>query len=253
MVLVSTAIAYPHPWHTRRSAHRQSGQHGGVNPNLRAHSPQTSNPPDPVYAFAQVTGPRHPNLMTAKTGPFSIPPPGMREGASDHVSARQRPSHALGGRGRIRTFEAHAMDLQSMGDKDVTSQNVPSIDNLRAYSPQIPDHSRLQPDTPASKLAVTASCHDVSSTPRIPCRHPLRWRHRSRRTPGVRGLHPAFPHRQVLHRPGPPQIPPARQTRPRHCPRRKRNLPADGHETRVMSSKTVTRTRDVAQGGALRP
>ena len=77
MVLVSTAIAYPHPWHTRRSARRQSGQHGGVNPNLRAHSPQTSNPPDPVYAFVQVTDLRHQNLMTAKTRSFSIPPPGI--------------------------------------------------------------------------------------------------------------------------------------------------------------------------------
>ena len=98
MVLVSIAISYPHPWHTRRSARRQSGQHGGVNPNLRAHSPQTSNPPDPVYAFVQVTGLRPQNLMTAKTGPFSIPPPGIRKRASDHVSAGQRPSHALGGR-----------------------------------------------------------------------------------------------------------------------------------------------------------
>ena len=33
---------------TRRSARRQSGHHGGVNRNLRAQSPQTSNPPDPV-------------------------------------------------------------------------------------------------------------------------------------------------------------------------------------------------------------
>src|SRR5450759_2687923 len=98
MVLVSIAISYPHPCHTRRSARRQSGQHGGANPNLRANSPQTSNPPDPVYAFAQVTGPRHQNLMTAKTGQFSIPLPGIWEGASDHVSAGQRPSHALGGR-----------------------------------------------------------------------------------------------------------------------------------------------------------
>ena len=70
MVLVSIAIAYPHPRHARRSARRQSGQHGGTDPNLRAHSPQTSNPPDPVYAFAQATGPRHQNLMTAKTRSF---------------------------------------------------------------------------------------------------------------------------------------------------------------------------------------
>jgi hypothetical protein len=41
------------------------------------------------------------------------------------------------------------MDLQTNGGKPVTSENVPSIDNLRAHSPQIPDDSRLQPDTSA--------------------------------------------------------------------------------------------------------
>jgi len=34
-----------------------------------------------------------------------------------------------------------------MGGKPVTSENVPSIDNLRAYSPQTADVSRGQPDT----------------------------------------------------------------------------------------------------------
>ena len=41
------------------------------------------------------------------------------------------------------------MDLQTNGGKPVTSENVPSIDNLRAHSPQIPDDNRLQPDTSA--------------------------------------------------------------------------------------------------------
>ena len=39
------------------------------------------------------------------------------------------------------------MDLQSNGGKPVTSENVPSIDNLRAHSPQTADVSRGQPDT----------------------------------------------------------------------------------------------------------
>jgi len=39
------------------------------------------------------------------------------------------------------------MDLQTNGGKPVTSENVPSIDNLRAYSPQTADVSRGQPDT----------------------------------------------------------------------------------------------------------
>jgi hypothetical protein len=48
MVLVSTAITYPHPLHAHRSARRQSGQHDGMDPNFPAHSPQTSTPPDPA-------------------------------------------------------------------------------------------------------------------------------------------------------------------------------------------------------------
>ena len=98
MVLVSTATAYPHPRHTRTSARRQSGQHPGLDPNFPAHSPRTSNPPNPVNAFAQVTGLRSNNLLNARTRRFSIPPPGIRKRASDHVSAGQRPSHARGGR-----------------------------------------------------------------------------------------------------------------------------------------------------------
>src|SRR5665811_1835977 len=40
------------------------------------------------------------------------------------------------------------MDLQSVGDNALTSENVPSIDNLRAHSPQTAGDSRPQPDTP---------------------------------------------------------------------------------------------------------
>ena len=39
------------------------------------------------------------------------------------------------------------MDLQSLGDKPVTSRNACPPDNFRAYSPQISDFSRCQPDT----------------------------------------------------------------------------------------------------------
>jgi hypothetical protein len=38
------------------------------------------------------------------------------------------------------------MDLQSMGDKAVTSGNARPPDNFRAYSPQIPDVRQCQPD-----------------------------------------------------------------------------------------------------------
>jgi hypothetical protein len=55
------------------------------------------------------------------------------------------------------------MDLQTNGGKPVTSENVPSIDNLRAHSPLIADGGRLQPDTPASNSRSRASCHDVES------------------------------------------------------------------------------------------
>jgi hypothetical protein len=41
MVLVSTAITYPHPRHTRTSARRQSGQLGSPGPNFLPYSSQT--------------------------------------------------------------------------------------------------------------------------------------------------------------------------------------------------------------------
>src|ERR1035437_9542898 len=44
MVLDSTAIAYPYRRHTRRSARRQSSQHGGPDPNFRAYSVRAGTP-----------------------------------------------------------------------------------------------------------------------------------------------------------------------------------------------------------------
>jgi hypothetical protein len=41
MVLVSTAITYPHPWHARRSARRQSDQLGKPWPDFLPYSSQT--------------------------------------------------------------------------------------------------------------------------------------------------------------------------------------------------------------------
>jgi hypothetical protein len=41
MVLVSTAITYPHPWQARRSARRQSDQLGSPWPNFLPYSSQT--------------------------------------------------------------------------------------------------------------------------------------------------------------------------------------------------------------------
>jgi hypothetical protein len=40
------------------------------------------------------------------------------------------------------------MDLQTMGDNALTSENALSHNNLRAHSPQTAGDSRLQPDTP---------------------------------------------------------------------------------------------------------
>src|ERR1035437_6513548 len=42
------------------------------------------------------------------------------------------------------------MDLQTSGGKPVTSDNANPPDNFRAYSPQIADYIRRQPDSPAS-------------------------------------------------------------------------------------------------------
>jgi hypothetical protein len=40
------------------------------------------------------------------------------------------------------------MDLQTMGDNALTSENALSHNNLRAHSPQTAGDSRPQPDTP---------------------------------------------------------------------------------------------------------
>src|SRR5450759_4626023 len=73
------------------------------------------------------------------------------------------------------------MDLQTMGGKPVTSENVPFIDNLRAHSPQIPDVSRGQPDTSGRGNAPTV----VANKGRI-CL-PLRIRDRSQPSNAIEG------------------------------------------------------------------
>src|ERR1035437_1185660 len=59
------------------------------------------------------------------------------------------------------------MDLQSMGGKPVTSENVSPRDNFRAYSPQIADAYQLQPDTPASNSRSPRRTSTSSPTPLI--------------------------------------------------------------------------------------
>ena len=49
------------------------------------------------------------------------------------------------------------MDLQTIGDKAVTSENACPPNNFRAYSPQIPDHSRPQPTTTGHRLRLEES------------------------------------------------------------------------------------------------
>jgi hypothetical protein len=46
------------------------------------------------------------------------------------------------------------MDLQSMGGKAVTSHNACPPTDFRAYSPQIADYIRRQPDSPANNSRV---------------------------------------------------------------------------------------------------
>ena len=76
--------------------------------------------------------------------------------------AELRPECVVTGEG-IRTFEAFAMDLQTNGGEPVTSDDVCPPNNFHAYSPQPADHSRLQPDIPASKSRSLASRLDAHS------------------------------------------------------------------------------------------
>ena len=57
------------------------------------------------------------------------------------------------------------MDLQTMGDNALTSENALSPNNFRAYSPQTADHSRLQPDTAASNPRSRRRAMKWSPTP----------------------------------------------------------------------------------------
>jgi len=63
--------------------------------------------------------------------------------------------------GRIRPFEAFAMDLQTMRGKPVTSENASPLRNFRAYSPHTADRVRLQPGHRSEQIRGTASRHDV--------------------------------------------------------------------------------------------
>ena len=59
-----------------------------------------------------------------------------------------------------------------MGGKPVTSENVPSIDNLRAYSPQISVDSRRQPTAAGHP---TSNFYDDLVTVAMPDRYLSRW------------------------------------------------------------------------------
>jgi hypothetical protein len=54
-----------------------------------------------------------------------------------------------------------------MGDNALTSENVPSIDNLRVHSPQTAGDTRPQPDTP---IGLEKSWRNANSCAR--CRSP---------------------------------------------------------------------------------
>jgi hypothetical protein len=78
--------------------------------------------------------------------------------------AELRTERVVVGRRRDSNFEAFAMDLQTSGGEPVTSENVPSIDNLRAHSPQTAGESRRQPDTPASNSRSPSRATMLSPT-----------------------------------------------------------------------------------------
>src|SRR5665811_1634777 len=59
------------------------------------------------------------------------------------------------------------MDLQTMGDNALTSENALSHNNLRAHSPQTAGDSRPQPDTP---IGLEESWRNANSCAR--CRSP---------------------------------------------------------------------------------
>jgi hypothetical protein len=87
----------PYPRRPRRSALRESGKHGGVDPNFPAHSRRTQRHPIRTTRLrrSQACDPKSENRRNSA---ISIPPLGIRRGPPNHVSAVQRPSRARGGR-----------------------------------------------------------------------------------------------------------------------------------------------------------
>jgi hypothetical protein len=135
----------PPPRRTRWSALGESGQHGGVDPNFPAYSRRTPTPPDPVYAFTQVTDLRPQALRIAKRRRFATPTRYMRRASEP----RFRSSEALS-----RTWwQVKDSNLRSFRD-GFTVPRLQACDqrkrltcnNFRAYSPQTAVASRGQPD-----------------------------------------------------------------------------------------------------------
>ena len=98
MVLVSTAIAYPHPRHARRSALGRVRPAGWRAPELTGAFPADV---DPARSGPRVCAGHRPATPEPddrqNRAVFDTPTRYTREGL-DHVSAGQRPSHARGGR-----------------------------------------------------------------------------------------------------------------------------------------------------------
>ena len=160
MACKSLAIAYPPLRHQRRSARRRSGQHGGVNPNLRAHSPQTSNPPDPVCAFAHHR-PATPELDDRQNKVVLNTPTRYMKRTSDR---RFRRSEALS---RTR-WQVKDSNLRSSRDGFTDHRRQRAHQRKRPFHRQLtcafPTNSRWQSTTTghrSERFTVTTSRYDV--------------------------------------------------------------------------------------------
>jgi hypothetical protein len=147
MVLVSTAIAYPHPQHTRRSASQR------VRPALRRGSELTG-------AFPADVEPAQPGERVCAGHRPAIPQPAERQNTVVFDTPTRYKKEGL--RPRFRRSEALSRTWWQVKDSNLRSfrdgftvhgrqhadqRKRRSHNNFRAYSPQIADLNRPQSDS----------------------------------------------------------------------------------------------------------
>jgi hypothetical protein len=152
----------PPPWYLHRSARGTIRAALGANTNFLTYSARTSTPLVRSSAFVQVTGLRPKAEMTDSSTP-SRTPTGYARGPLSGVSAGISGPFGTWWQvkdSNLRSFRDGSTDQRRQA---CDQQYCPSSQNFRAYSPQIADDHRLQPDTSSQSAFTVWWHHDVQA------------------------------------------------------------------------------------------